>query len=77
MPHKPLNAAAACAEFLRSELSERLQRCTLLQQEFFWRIYPNGVPDDKLPDAIGLVDRTLVKNENKDLPHGKSNPGAA
>jgi hypothetical protein len=50
-------------EFKRSLLNERLSQCTEKQRELFGRLYPNGVPDDKLEDAINLCNRTIRRNQ--------------
>ena len=49
-------------QFKRSCLDERLEQCTEEQQAFFHRIFPKGVPSDKLESAIDLCDRTIKKN---------------
>lgn len=50
---------------LKGEVSRLLSECTEKQVEFFHRIYPAGVSDiqhDQLRNAIGLCQRTIVKN---------------
>jgi hypothetical protein len=49
-------------KFQRDALTQLLQQCTSDQQEFFARIYPKGVPPDKIEAAYGLVERTIRKN---------------
>jgi hypothetical protein len=50
--------------FRESVLEELLGQCSESQQRFFHdRIFPRGVPDDKLDSAIDLVERTVAKNE--------------
>lgn len=48
--------------FLRGLLSQRLAQCTEKQRALFDTVYPGGVPDAKLEDAIDLCDRTIQKN---------------
>jgi len=50
-------------EFKRKLLSKMLAECTDKQQNFFMRLYPKGVPDHKIREAILLVERTLDKNK--------------
>lgn len=52
-------------DFKRKLLSERLEKITVPQREFFDRIFPNGVPSGKLINAIELCDRTIIKNGKK------------
>ena len=50
-------------EFQRQKLAEILGQCTPEQQEFFnIRVFPNGVPSDKLSSAYDLCERTIQKN---------------
>jgi hypothetical protein len=50
-------------EFQRQELANLLAQCTPEQQEFFnKRVFPDGVPRDKLVSAYDLCERTLRKN---------------
>ena len=49
--------------FLRGKLDERLLEVTEKQRAFFGKIFPDGVPPDKLKSAIDLCDRTIRKNE--------------
>lgn len=49
-------------EFERTLLEDRLRQCTEKQVAFFKKIYPNGVPESKLIDAIDLCNRTIRKN---------------
>jgi len=43
-------------------LEELLSECTSEQRKFFNRIYPNGVPRDKMVTAIDICERTIKKN---------------
>jgi len=50
-------------EFQRQELANLLAQCTPEQRKFFHgRVFPNGVPRDKLVSAYDLCERTLKKN---------------
>ncbi|MFA5767583.1 MAG: hypothetical protein WC919_06700 [Candidatus Paceibacterota bacterium] len=50
-------------EFQRQELAEILELCSPEQRKFFHeRVFPNGVPKDKLVSAYDLCERTLKKN---------------
>jgi hypothetical protein len=49
--------------FKRGLLNEAFMQCTAEQQAFFHRIFPNGVPEDKLVGAIDLCERTIRKNK--------------
>lgn len=51
--------------FKRKLLKERLYQCTERQIDFFNKIYPNGVPEEKLENAIDLCDRTIRKNKTR------------
>ena len=48
--------------FIRAKLEERLAQITPEQKEFFYKLFPNKVPKDKLKIAIDLCDRTIAKN---------------
>lgn len=50
-------------KFKRNLLQCRLDECTISQRDFFHRIFPNGVPEEKLTSAIDLCDRTIKKNK--------------
>jgi len=50
-------------DLMRLRLHERLEKITKDQREFFNRLFPNGVPKDKIMTAIDLCDRTIAKNE--------------
>lgn len=50
-------------EFKRKMLAGRLKLITDDQLEFFNRIFPDGVPPDKLDVAIDLCDRTITMNK--------------
>jgi len=51
--------------FKRDELSQMLNQCTGAQQAFFNRLYPKGVPEKKLMNAIDLCERTIAKNRKE------------
>ena len=48
--------------FKREQLAAQLAKCSQKQRDFFDRLYPKGVPSDKLSSAYDLVERTLKKN---------------
>jgi len=51
-------------QFQRDMLAEALAKCLSSQRALFHeRVYPNGVPADKLTVAYDLVARTLRQNE--------------
>lgn len=45
----------------RDKLVNMLSQCTEAQQNLFRRMYPDGVPDDRLDWALSQVERTLNK----------------
>ena len=47
--------------FRREQLDKLLSQCSEKEQAFFHRIFPNGVPEDKLQNAMRLVERTVIK----------------
>lgn len=49
-------------DFKRQLLANHLAQCTEAQQALFRRCYPNGVPGDRLVNAIDLCRRTIKKN---------------
>lgn len=52
-------------EFKRDHLHGLLNVCSLEQQDFFYRLYPDGVesvPEKNLVSAIGLCKRTITNN---------------
>jgi len=49
-------------DFKRQLMDEMLGQCLPKQQEFFHKIFRNGVPDGKVEGAITLIERTLTKN---------------
>ena len=49
--------------FKRGLLKEALDQCTPDQQNFFNRIFPNGVPEKDIIGAIDLCERTIQKNK--------------
>mgnify|MGYP001593032100 CR=1 FL=1 len=58
--------------FKRTLLEDRLNRCTEKQKSFFKKIFPAGVPESKLMEAINLCDRTIRKNiENPERDKGE------
>jgi hypothetical protein len=61
---KTQNAAEAEVEaYKRKMLADRLAQCTPTQQAFFGRVYPRGVREEQLMNAIDLCDRTIRKNK--------------
>ena len=50
-------------EFLRNKIETKLYECTEKQVDFFHRIFPDGVPTEKLESALDLIERTIKKNE--------------
>ena len=48
--------------FKREQLAAQLAKCSQKQRELFARLYPDGVPSDKLNSAYDLVERTIKKN---------------
>lgn len=60
-------------EFQRSELDALLVQCTADQQALFRKIYPNGIPADKLEAAYALCERTVKRNHAK--PNGGKQHG--
>lgn len=60
---------AEVESFKRKLLEERLAQCTQSQRDFFARLYPRGVPAEKLISSIDLCDRTIRKN-NADPSRG-------
>lgn len=52
-------------DFKESVLDEYLLQCTLLQRDFFKRLYPNGVNDGNIDRAIDQCERTVIKNKAK------------
>jgi len=58
-----LSAKQIASYAVRQALEDCLAQCTRPQQDFFTRVYPDGVLDAKLEDAYELVQRTLKKNE--------------
>ena len=53
-------------QFKRQLLHEELSKCTDKQREFFYKLFPGGVPDDNLEMAIDLCMRTVKLNEEKE-----------
>ena len=51
--------------FKRDLLSQRLMNITEPQRGKFDRIFPNGVLDSKMEDAIDLFDRAIKKKQNR------------
>lgn len=51
--------------FKRGLLKEALEQCTEDQQAFFHRIFPKGVPEKDIVNAIDLCERTILKNQSK------------
>ena len=50
-PHK-ISAKEMILNYKKDLLNEKLSQCTDEQQDFFNRMYPNSVPDDRLEWAI-------------------------
>ena len=48
--------------FKRQKLDEALAKVTDDQRALFNRIFPEGVPEDKLIQAIELCERTIARN---------------
>ncbi len=55
----------AVTNMKRQMIRDILDQCTKDQQEFFDRIWPNGVPDEDLEGAYSLCERTIKKNEQE------------
>ena len=53
-------------KFKADELQKLVNQCTGLQQDLFYRLYPNGVPEEKLIGAIQLCERTIKNNSKID-----------
>lgn len=52
-------------QFLREKLEERMSYLYPDQRTFLVeRVYPHGIPDSKIEDAINLCDRTIKKNRD-------------
>jgi len=45
----------------REEMDRLLSQCTEAQQNLFSRMYPNGVPDSRVDQALSQIERTLNK----------------
>ena len=56
---------AKVESFKRGLLKEALEQCTEDQQAFFHRIFPKGVPEKDIVNAIDLCERTISKNQSK------------
>ncbi len=50
-------------EYKTKLLLELLDKITPEQKNFFFKLFPNGVPSDKIETAYGLIERTIDKNE--------------
>lgn len=62
----PINSLATKTEyFQRAELASILRQCTEKQQAFFNRVFPDGVPNNKLSGAYDLCKRTVDKNRKE------------
>ena len=53
--------------FKREVLKKKLDECTVSQQEFFKKVYPRGVPNNKLDETIALCYRMITKNKKKEV----------
>ena len=47
----------------RTRMENLLKRCTEPQQKIFSRMYPDGVPDEKVDWALSQIERTLNKED--------------
>lgn len=52
-------------ELQRTYIATKLTELTLEQQEFFYKIYPDGLRKDQLLNAASQIERTIIKNVNK------------
>ena len=54
-------------QYTQNMLQQMLSQCTRSQVSFFFfnRLFPNGVPKEKIKQAILLVERTLEKNKKR------------
>lgn len=50
-------------QYKRQMLVDALAQLLPAQVELFNRVYPNGIPSEKLINAIDLCERTIKKNE--------------
>jgi hypothetical protein len=57
---------------LRDQMNDELTGCTGEQQALFYRMYPQGVPDDKIAWALTQINNTRLKNNERARLH----PGA-
>jgi len=48
-------------ETARETMMNLLVQCTEAQQKLFHRMYPKGVPDEKIDWALSQIERTLIK----------------
>lgn len=55
-------------EFKKKRANELLADCTQRQQDFFKKVFPNGMNEDNINTVISLIERTLAKNKD-----GKAN----
>jgi hypothetical protein len=56
-------------QFLRGKIRDGLAECTPSQRDLFLRAYggeEDGPSVDELEHALALVERTLIKNANKE-----------
>lgn len=66
VPSDPLMTAREEIEaFKRKLLAERLEKITPEQKSKFDRIFPTGVPFDRIISAIDICDRTIKKNSEE------------
>jgi hypothetical protein len=56
------------AQFEQDTLKDLLSKCTEPQQAFFLRLYPDGVPKDRMAWAIQQCENTIKKNAAKVSP---------
>ena len=57
------NTMEKAMEKVRKDMESMLRKCSPAQQNLFSRMYPDGVPDDKLDWALQQIERTLEKNK--------------
>ena len=53
-------------EYKRKVLAMRLDQCTKSQRDFLYQIFPMGFKSEQLDEIIGLCDRTIAKNKEKE-----------
>lgn len=63
---KGISAHSEVDTYMRGLLAERLGQCTLEQQALHNRMYPKGVPFEKLEWAIQQCNNTIAKNNARE-----------